>query len=75
MRSAKKYISPVDMEIIYRAQRSVLTVLNEERPPVNSSEARELSDQIIRKLVAIAREGVIDFEMLRERALAEIARF
>jgi hypothetical protein len=75
MRSAKKYISPVDMEIIYRAQRSVLTVLNEERPPVTSSEARELSDQITRKLVAIAREGVIDFEMLRERALAEIARF
>jgi hypothetical protein len=52
-----------------------LTVLNEEKPTVNSSEARELSDKVTRKLVAIAREGVIDLETLRERALAEIARF
>jgi hypothetical protein len=74
MRSAKKFMTPVDIELIHRAQRSVLTVLNEKRPPVNSSEARELSDKVTRKLVTIAREGVIDLEVLRERALAEIAR-
>jgi hypothetical protein len=29
---------------------------------------------VTRKLVEVAREGVIDFETLRERTLAEIAR-
>jgi hypothetical protein len=74
MRSAKKYITPIDMEIIYRAYRSVWTVLNQEKPAINSSETRELSDKVTRKLVEVAREGVIDLETLRERTLAEIAR-
>ena len=34
---------------------------------------RELSDKLIRKLVEIAREGVIDVDMLRERTLAAFA--
>jgi hypothetical protein len=38
-------------------------------------EARDLSDKVTRKLVYVAREGVIDIETLRERALAEIVRF
>jgi hypothetical protein len=74
MRSAKKHINPIDMEIIYRAYRSVWTVLSHEKPAINSSEARELSDKVTRKLVEVAREGVIDLETLRERTLAEIAR-
>jgi hypothetical protein len=74
MRSAKKYITPIDMEIIYRAYRSVLTVLNEKRPAINPSDARELSDKVTRKLVEVAREGVVDLETLRERTLAEIVR-
>jgi hypothetical protein len=74
MRSAKKYVTPIDMEIIYRAYRSVWTVLNQEKPAINSSETRELSDKVTRKLVEVAREGVIDLETLRERTLAEIAR-
>ena len=72
MRSAKKHITPIDMEIIYRAYRSVWTVLNHEKRLTD--EAHELSDKVIRKLVEVAREGVIDFETLRERTLAEITR-
>jgi hypothetical protein len=74
MRSARKYVTPVDMQIIYRAYRSVWTVLSHEKPAINSSEARELSDKVTRKLVEVAREGVIDLETLRDRTLAEIAR-
>ena len=72
MRSAKRHINPVDMEVIYRAYRSVWTVLNyEERL---TDEADELRDKVTRKLVEVAREGVIDLETLRERTLAEIMR-
>jgi hypothetical protein len=74
MRSAKRYIHPIDMEIIYRAYRSVWTVLNQEKCLTDSDEAHELSDKVTRKLVEVAREGVIDLETLRERTLAEIAR-
>lgn len=74
MRSGNKYITPVDMEIIYRAHRSILTLLNQEHHSLNASEARDLSDRVTRKLVEFARQGVIDFETLRARALAEIAR-
>jgi hypothetical protein len=38
------------------------------------NEARELSDKVIRKLVEVAREGVIDLDTLRERTLAAFAR-
>jgi hypothetical protein len=74
MRSAKKHINPVDMEVIYRAYRSVWTVLSQEKRLTDSDEARALSDKVTRKLVEVAREGVIDLETLRTRALAEIAR-
>jgi len=74
MRSVKRHINPIDMEIIYRAYRSVWTVLNQENRPTDSDELRELSDKVTRKLVEVAREGVIDFETLRERTLAEITR-
>jgi hypothetical protein len=74
MRSTKRYIRPVDMEIIYRAYRSVWTALNQEKRLTNSDEAHELSDKVTRKLVEVAREGVIDLETLRERTLAEITR-
>ena len=67
MRSAKKYIRPVDMMTIYRAYRSVWWVFSE-------CVGRELSDKLIRKLVEIAREGVIDVDTLRERTLAAFAR-
>ena len=40
----------------------------------DSAEAHELSDKVTRKLVEVAREGVIDLETLRERTLAEITR-
>jgi hypothetical protein len=73
MRSAKKYITPIDMEIIDRAHRSVWTLLNQERRVADYNEARELSDRVTRKLVEVAREGVIDLDRLRERTLAEIA--
>ena len=73
MRSAKKHITPIDMEIIYRAYRSVWTELNHENRVTNSDEAHELSDKVTRKLVEVAREGVIDLETLRERTLAAIA--
>jgi hypothetical protein len=74
MRSAKRHINPVDMEVIYRAYRSVWTVLNYEKHLTNSDEAHALSDKVTRKLVEVAREGVIDLETLRDRTLAEIAR-
>ena len=74
MRSAKKHIHPIDMEIIYRAYRSVWTVLNQEKRLTDSDEVHELSDKVTRTLVEVAREGVIDFETLQERTLAEIAR-
>jgi hypothetical protein len=73
MRSAKKYIRPVDMMTIYRAHRLVWKVLNEGTRGVDPNEARELSDKLIRKLVEIAREGVIDVDTLRERTLAAFA--
>jgi hypothetical protein len=41
---------------------------------VDPNEARELSDEVIRKLVEVAREGVIDIDTLRERTLAAFAR-
>jgi hypothetical protein len=71
MRSAKKYIRPVDMMIIYRAHRSVWRVLNQGKRVVDPNEARELSDKVTRKLVEVAREGVIDLDTLRERTLTE----
>jgi len=74
MRSAKKHITPIDMEIIYRAYRSVWTALNHEKRLTDADEAHELSDKVTRKLVEVAREGVIDLETLRERTLAEITR-
>jgi hypothetical protein len=74
MRLAKKHITPIDMEIIYRAYKSVWTVLNHEKRLTDSDGAHELSDKVTRKLVEVAREGVIDLETLRERTLAEIAR-
>jgi hypothetical protein len=74
MRSAKKHIRPIDMEIIYRAYRSVWTVLTHEKSLTDSDKAHELSGKVTRKLVEVAREGVIDLETLRERTLAEIAR-
>jgi hypothetical protein len=74
MRSSKKHINPIDMEIIYRAYRSVWTVLNHEKRLTDSDEAHELSDKVTRKLVEVAREGVIDLETLRERTLAELTR-
>ena len=72
MRSAKKYIRPVDMMTIYRAHRSVWGVLNQGKREVDPNEARELSDKVIRKLVEVAREGVIDIDTLRERPLAAL---
>ena len=74
MRSAKRHIRPIDMEVIHRAYRSVWTVLNDGKLVTNSDEARELGDKVTRKLVEVAREGVIDLDTLRERALAEIMR-
>jgi len=74
MRPVKKYITPIDMEIIYRAYKSVWIELNQEESGIDPHKARELSDKVTRKLVEVAREGVIDLETLRERTLAEIAR-
>jgi len=73
MRSVKKYITPIDMQIIYRAYKSVWTELNQEESGIDPHKARELSDKVTRKLVEVAREGVIDLETLRERTLAEIS--
>ena len=70
MHSAKKYIRPIDMMTIYRAHRSVWRVLNHGKRVVDPNEARELSDKVIRKLVEVARDGVIDVDTLRERTLA-----
>ena len=74
MRAAKGHFRPIDMEIIYRAYRSVWTVLNDGNRVTDSDEARELGDKVTRKLVEVAREGVIDLDTLRERTLAEIMR-
>ena len=74
MRAAKGHIRPIDMGIIYRAYRSVWTVLNDGNRVTDSDEARELGDKVTRKLVEVAREGVIDLDTLRERTLAEIMR-
>jgi hypothetical protein len=41
---------------------------------VQRMRGRELSDKLIRKLVEVAREGVIDVDTLRERTLAAFAR-
>jgi hypothetical protein len=71
---AKKHFTPIDMEIISRAHRSVWTALKHKKLLTSSDEARELSDKVTRKLVEFAREGVIDVEMLRERTLADITR-
>ena len=72
--SEKKHIRPVDMEIIDRVHRSVWTVLNDGKRMADSVEARELSDKVTRKLVEVARDGAIDLDTLRDRALAEIRR-
>jgi hypothetical protein len=70
MRSAKKY----DKMMIYRAHRSVWRVVKGKRV-VDPNEAREFSDMVIRKLVEVAREGVVvDVDTLRERTLAAFAR-
>lgn len=74
MHSAKRYIRPIDMEIIYRAYRSVWTEINDGKSVTDSAEARELSNKVTRKLVEVARGGVIDLDTLRERTLAEIMR-
>lgn len=74
MASEKKHIRPVDMEIIYRVHRSIWTVLNNGKRMAESHEARELSDKVTRKLVEVAREGVIDLDTLRDRTLAQIRR-
>jgi hypothetical protein len=74
MRSAKRHIRPIDMEIIYRAYKSVLTALNDGKRVTDVDEARELSARVTRKLVEVARGGVVDLETLRERTLAEILR-
>jgi hypothetical protein len=71
---AKNHITPIDMEIIYRAHRSVWAALKHEKLLGSSDETHELSDKVTRTLVEFAREGVIDFETLRERTLAEITR-
>jgi hypothetical protein len=62
------------MMTIYRAHRSVWRVLNQGKRVIDPNESRELSDKLIRKLVEIAREGVIDVDTLRERTLAAFAR-
>ena len=49
-------------------------MLNHENRLTDSDEAHELSDKVTRKLVEVARDGVIDLETLRERTLAEITR-
>ena len=74
MRSAKRHIRSIDMEVIYRAYRSVWTVLNDGKSVTDSDQAHELRDKLTRKLVEVAREGIIDFDTLRERTLAEIVR-
>ena len=68
MRSARKYIRPVDMMIVHQAHGSVWRALNQNL--VDPTEARDLSDKLIRKLVEVSREGVIDVGTLRERTMA-----
>ena len=70
MRSARKYIRPVDMMIVHQAHGSVWRALNHDKHLVDPTEARELSDKLIRKLVEVSRDGVIDVETLRERTMA-----
>jgi len=53
MRSAKKYIRPIDMMIIYRAHRSVWRKLNQGKRVVDPNEARELSDEVIQSLLRL----------------------
>jgi hypothetical protein len=74
MHSAKKRITPIDMEIIYRAYRSVWSELNYENRVTDSDRLHDLRDRVTRKLVEVAREGVIDLETLRERTLAAITQ-
>jgi hypothetical protein len=62
-------VTPIDMEIISRAHRSVWTALKLKELLTSSDEARELSDKC-----RTCSEGVIDVEMLRERTLADITR-
>ena len=62
------------MMTIYRAHRLVWSVANQGEGVADPHEARDLSDKLIRKLVEIAREGVIDVDTLRERTLAAFAR-
>ena len=57
MRSAKKYIRPVDMMTIYRAYRSVWRVFSQDKCLVDPNEARELSDKLIRKLWRLRAKG------------------
>ena len=38
MRSVKKYITPIDMEIIYRAYKSVWTELNHEESGIDPAQ-------------------------------------
>jgi hypothetical protein len=71
---AKQHITPIDMEIISQAHRSVWAALKHERILSSSDEIHELSDKVTRKLVEFARAGVIDLETLRKRTLAEIMR-
>jgi cell division septum initiation protein DivIVA len=50
-------------------------VVNQGKRVVDPNEAREFSDMVIRKLVEVAREGVVvDVDTLRERTLAAFAR-
>ena len=51
-----------------------LDLLNSENRVTDTDEAHELSDKVTRKLVEVAREGVIDLETLREQTLAAIMR-
>ena len=45
MRSAKRHIHPIDMEVIYRAYKSVWTVLNYEKRLTDSDEAHDAKRQ------------------------------
>jgi hypothetical protein len=49
-------------------------VLKDGKRVVDPNESRELSDKLIRKLVEIAREGVIDVDTLREKTLSAFAQ-
>ena len=45
MRSVKKYITPIDMEIIYRAYRSVWTELNQEESGIDPAQGSRTKRQ------------------------------